>query len=100
MDDLRIDYEAMAAHIAALLHAARARGVGIWRVIFDPKLQPFLHQTAAWSELDGTVRFSTRRSWVRHDEHYHVDFDVPCATTLRIGARRQRGGEGFLLEPG
>jgi len=26
----------------------------------------------------GTVRFSTRRSWVRHDEHYHVDFDIPC----------------------
>jgi len=78
LDDLRIDFEAMAAHIAALLHAARARGVGIWRVIFDPKLQPFLRQTPAWPELDGTVRFSTRRAWVRHDEHYHVDFDVPC----------------------
>ena len=78
MDDLRIDFEAMAAHIAALLHAAQARGVGIWRVIFDPELQPFLRQTAALAELDGTVRFSTRRSWVRHDEHYHVDFDVPC----------------------
>ena len=78
MDDLRIDFEAMAAHIAALLHAAQARGVGIWRVIFDPELQPFLRQTAAWPELDGTVLFSIRCSWVRHDEHYHVDFDVPC----------------------
>lgn len=24
------------------------------------------------------VQFSTRRSWVRHDEHYHVDFIVKC----------------------
>ncbi|OOF30883.1 hypothetical protein BZJ20_08950 [Salinivibrio proteolyticus] len=24
------------------------------------------------------IQLSTRRSWVRHDEHYHVDFAVPC----------------------
>lgn len=29
-------------------------------------------------ELDGKLRFSTRPAWVRHDEHYHVDFAVPC----------------------
>ncbi|ARB44245.1 hypothetical protein [Alloalcanivorax xenomutans] len=28
--------------------------------------------------LRGNIQFSTRRSWVRHDEHYHVDFDLPC----------------------
>lgn len=82
LDDLTIDYEAMAAHIAALHRAAVARGVGIRRVIFDPELQPFLRRTAAWSDLksdlDGVVQLSTRRSWVRHDEHYHVDFRIPC----------------------
>lgn len=78
LDDLTIDYEAMAAHIAVLHRAAVARGVGIWRVIFDPKLQPFLRRTAAWPQLDEAVQFSTRRSWVRHDEHYHVDFRIPC----------------------
>jgi len=78
LDDLVIDFEAMAAHIAALHRAARARGVDLWRVIFDPELQPFLRSTAAWPEISGTVQFSTRRSWVRHDEHYHVDFDIPC----------------------
>ncbi|MDH5765520.1 MAG: replication initiation protein, partial [Gammaproteobacteria bacterium] len=24
------------------------------------------------------IQFSTKRSWVRHDEHYHVDFSIPC----------------------
>lgn len=76
--DLRVDFETMAAHLLALQRAARARGVGIRRVIFDPGLQPHLHATEAWPEIAGKVRFSTRRAWVRHDEHYHVDFEVPC----------------------
>ena len=77
-EDVGIDFEAMAAHLVELQRAAEARGIGIRRVIFDPKLQPFLHRTAAWPELAGKIRFSTRPSWVRHDEHYHVDFDVAC----------------------
>jgi penicillin-insensitive murein endopeptidase len=77
-EDLRIDFEAMAAHLLELHRAARARGIGIDRVIFDPQLQSFLHRTAAWPELAGKIGFSTRPAWVRHDEHYHVDFDVPC----------------------
>jgi penicillin-insensitive murein endopeptidase len=77
-DDLTIDWEALSAHVAALDRAAREHGVGISRVIFDPELQPFLPGTEAWPELRGRVSFSTRRSWVRHDEHYHVDFAVPC----------------------
>lgn len=76
--DLRIDFDAMAAHILALSRSAEEAGIGIWRVIFDPKLQPKLRETAAWPALEGRIRFSTRRSWVRHDDHYHVDFVVPC----------------------
>ena len=68
----------MAAHILAIKRAADAREVKIWRVIFDPKLQLFLHTTKAWPELEGQVRFSERRSWVRHDDHYHIDFEIPC----------------------
>jgi penicillin-insensitive murein endopeptidase len=25
-----------------------------------------------------SLSFSTRQGWWRHDEHYHVDFNVPC----------------------
>jgi penicillin-insensitive murein endopeptidase len=77
-EELRIDWEAMADHLAALDRAAGEHGVGIARVIFDPELQPFLRATEAWPGLRGRVELSVRRAWVRHDEHYHVDFAVPC----------------------
>lgn len=75
---LRIDYEAMAAHIVALHKSANKRGYDLWRVIFDPKLQPQLLQTSHKDYLKANIQFTQRRSWVRHDEHYHVDFDIPC----------------------
>ena len=78
LDDMTIDWEAMADHLAALHKAAKANGIGIWRVIFDPKLQPFLWNTKNGAYLRANLQFSTRRSWVRHDDHYHVDFEVPC----------------------
>jgi len=74
----RIDFEAMAAHIVALHQAAGERGAGVWRVIFDPQLQPYLFKTSHADYLRERVTFSQQRSWVRHDEHYHVDFTIPC----------------------
>jgi len=76
-EDLSIDYEAMSAHIAAIKKAADNRGVKIWRVLFDPKMQHHLHNTKHWSEISG-IEFSKRRSWVRHDDHYHIDFIIQC----------------------
>lgn len=78
LDDLKIDFDAIAEHIYQLDIAAKRSGIGIWRVIFDPQLQPQLRNSPRWPYLEQNVRFSTNRSWVRHDEHYHVDFDVPC----------------------
>ncbi|MDJ0656246.1 MAG: penicillin-insensitive murein endopeptidase [Xanthomonadales bacterium] len=75
--DLRIDFEAIAAHLAAVREAANANDVGIWRVIFDPELQPRLQSTTSWRKIKD-LQFSERRSWVRHDEHYHIDFDIRC----------------------
>lgn len=75
---LTIDYEAMAAHIVALHKEAKRQGVDIWRVIFDPKLQPNLFKTQYGAYLRSHLEFSKRPSWVRHDEHYHVDFQIPC----------------------
>ena len=76
-DGLSIDFEAMAAHLAAVRIASRNAGIGIWRVIFDPELQPKLKGTQQWSNIKD-LKFSERRSWVRHDEHYHIDFEIPC----------------------
>lgn len=80
LDDLTIDFEALAAHIVELDKAARSNNIMIWRVIFDPKLQPDLFKTKFGPYLKKHVRFSKKRSWVRHDEHYHVDFKVKCKT--------------------
>lgn len=77
-DEYTIDWEAMAAHIVALHGQAVAQGFELWRVIFDPELQPKLLATKYGAYLAENVEFSTRRSWVRHDEHYHVDFEIPC----------------------
>ena len=76
--DVRIDYEAMAAHVYHLHKAARQQGYDLWRVLFDPQLQPGLFKTRYAEYLKNNVKFSKKRSWVRHDEHYHVDFAVPC----------------------
>ena len=87
-----IDYEAMASHLVALHKAATKNGAGLWRVIFDPGLQPYLLNTRHGSYLKENIRFSKKRSWVRHDEHYHIDFQVPCKPLGQTGLFRQDGG--------
>lgn len=73
-----IDYEALAAHIVALDKQSKLLGYNLWRVIFDPELQVNLFHTSYGEYLRKNVQFSVKRSWVRHDEHYHVDFSIPC----------------------
>ena len=78
LDELKIDYEAIAQHLYQLHSIAIEKGFEIWRVIFDPTLQKRLKATSRWGYLSENLQFSTKRSWVRHDEHYHVDFSIPC----------------------
>jgi penicillin-insensitive murein endopeptidase len=73
-----IDFEAMALHLLALERAAHAHGIGIRRVIFDVNLQPKLAATGAGLLVTKHLAFNKQQAWVRHDEHYHVDFRVPC----------------------
>lgn len=75
--DLQIDFEAMAVHLAALDRAAREHGIPIRRVIFDARLQPKLFATAAGAKLSSRMSF-LGEAWWPHDQHYHVDFAVPC----------------------
>lgn len=75
---LTIDYEAMAEHLWALKTASDQNGIKIWRVIFDNELQNELFRLPKARKLREQITFSTKKPWVRHDEHYHIDFIVPC----------------------
>lgn len=76
--DYRIDFEAVAAHLFYLDQMAKARGAGIQRVIFYPEFIRQLELSPHWPYLSQNMSFSKKPAWVKHDDHYHVDFDVPC----------------------
>ncbi|MBK9571736.1 MAG: penicillin-insensitive murein endopeptidase [Rhodoferax sp.] len=76
--EYRIDFPAMAEQLYQLHAAAKAQGVGIARVIFDTAYLPRLFATPRGAYLQQTLPFMRGRPWVRHDEHYHVDFAVKC----------------------
>jgi penicillin-insensitive murein endopeptidase len=77
--DLAIDFESIAKHIDALNTAAIEEGIGISVVIFDNEFQKRLLLTATGKTLQNRITFSVKKPWVRHDEHYHIDFKVQCA---------------------
>lgn len=69
-----IDFEAVDLQLAALDEAATANGLTIQRVIFAPEFIPKLEAVpGAWRLVDRLPWFQGT-PWVRHDEHYHVDF--------------------------
>jgi penicillin-insensitive murein DD-endopeptidase len=76
--DYTIDFEALAEHLVQLHVAARANGAGIALVILDPPYLPKLFATRRGPYLQQHLPFMKTAAWVRHDEHYHVDFSVPC----------------------
>ena len=71
-----IDLEALALHLTALGTAAAKHNLAIDRVIFDPVLQPLLFAAPSGEALPNKFSFSRQQAWVRHDEHYHVDFRI------------------------
>lgn len=76
LDTLRIDWRALAAHLLALDAAGREREVRIERIILTPDFHHALFdQAPALRPL--AAKFMQREAWVRHDEHYHVDFGIP-----------------------
>lgn len=74
----QIDFPALAEHLYQLHAAARANGAGIDKVIFDTAFLPQLFGTPRGSWLKLNLPFMMGKPWVRHDEHYHVDFKLPC----------------------
>jgi penicillin-insensitive murein endopeptidase len=75
--DLAIDFEALAAHLAALERAAAAHGTRVELLILAPEYLDLLWRTPTGRELRGRIPVLSRPAWVRHDEHYHVDFANP-----------------------
>ncbi len=76
--DYRIDFESLAALITEIHLETLNHGHEIRRVIFDPKMTPYLYRTSYGNYLKKNIQFSKKRSWVRHDEHIHIDFKIPC----------------------
>lgn len=74
LQDYRIDFEAMAAHLRALQAAGERHGLDIRLVIFDEALQGRLFASRGGDGLEQRLPFSRWQPWVRHDEHYHVVF--------------------------
>ncbi len=69
-----IDYETLARHLLAIRESAKEQGLKIRRVIFDPNLQPELFSTAAGEKIKN-LPFNKSQGIIRHDDHYHVDFE-------------------------
>lgn len=77
-DGLSMDFDAIAAHLYELHVAAKRNGISISRVIFEHAYIPKLHATEHGAFIKQHITFMKGQAWVRHDEHYHVDFSTPC----------------------
>ncbi len=75
-EDLQTDFESISSHLYFLNKLAPRYGVKVKRVIYYPELQKYLWKSKYGSYLKQNITFSKKRSWVIHDDHYHVDFEV------------------------
>lgn len=76
--DYRIDFDAYAEHLYQLHKMSLAQGAGITLAIVDPEHLKRLLATRRGAYLREHMPFMKTRPWVRHDEHFHIDFAIPC----------------------
>ncbi|MDR1462621.1 MAG: penicillin-insensitive murein endopeptidase [Azoarcus sp.] len=76
--DYTIDFPAIAEHLYRLHEAASERGLGVSLIIFEAAYLPKLFATSRGPYLQRNLKFMKGKPWIRHDEHYHVDFAIPC----------------------
>jgi penicillin-insensitive murein endopeptidase len=72
-----IDFEALGELIYQLNETAKRNGDGVDRVILVRELQFKLFNTKHGSYLRWKLNFWDDPG-ARHDNHIHVDFDIPC----------------------
>jgi len=77
-DDYAIDFPAIGERLYQVDLAAKRQGVGIALVIFEPAYLPMLFATPRGQYLKDHLPFMKGKAWVRHDQHYHVDFSIRC----------------------
>lgn len=85
LDDLQIDFDAMAEHLYQLAEAAKKRQVKIKTVILQKQLMELLFKTERGNVLRNSVPFMKTTPWIKHDEHYHVEFALPCRPLSEYG---------------
>jgi penicillin-insensitive murein DD-endopeptidase len=73
-----MDFMALAEHLYALDQAAKTNQTKLALVILDPIYIPMLFATPRGAYLRAKIPFMKGKPWIRHDEHYHVDFAIPC----------------------
>jgi penicillin-insensitive murein endopeptidase len=78
LGELTIDFAAIAEHLSQLALAAKKHGTDIAMVILDPDYMQRVYATPRGVQIRQAIRFMATRPWVRHDDHYHVDFAVAC----------------------
>jgi penicillin-insensitive murein DD-endopeptidase len=78
LGEYQIDWEALGLWLRELHASSKRNGVPIRRVIFEVPLQQHLFRSSHGTYLKNNITFSTKQAWVRHDEHFHIDFSVPC----------------------
>jgi penicillin-insensitive murein DD-endopeptidase len=77
-ENLTIDFEAIAEHLYQLNLVAIQSGEGLSQVIFDRQYLPALFATKRGLYLKSNLKFMQKTPWIRHDEHYHIDFKIKC----------------------
>jgi penicillin-insensitive murein endopeptidase len=75
-ESMRIDFDAIGMHLFYLYASCKTHDVEIDLVIFDPQLQSHLFATEWGARVKDLMRFTTQSVWIRHDEHYHVNFKL------------------------
>jgi penicillin-insensitive murein DD-endopeptidase len=77
LGNLTIDFPALAEHLYQLNLSATKLQTPIKLVIFDPDYLDKLFATPRGAAIR-SLPFMKGKPWVRHDEHFHIDFDIPC----------------------
>jgi penicillin-insensitive murein DD-endopeptidase len=72
-----VDFPALADHLLLLDSLAAVRGAPISRVILTPDFYDELSASPPGAQALARLPWMKAKPWVRHDEHYHIDFAVP-----------------------